>query len=92
MYKRQALIDARTGELTAIRSMPWYAQALLLSGPLHFGDYGGLPLKILWVLLDIITIVVLGSGVYLWLSRRRAPATDPVVSELEPRPVLAPAE
>ncbi|MFZ5730423.1 MAG: PepSY-associated TM helix domain-containing protein [Pseudomonadota bacterium] len=87
-----ALIDARTGELTAIRSMPWYAQALLLSGPLHFGDYGGLPLKILWALLDIVTIVVLGSGVYLWLSRRRAPATDPVVSELEPRPVLAPAE
>ena len=87
-----ALIDARTGELTAIRSMPWYAQALLLSGPLHFGDYGGLPLKILWALLDIVTIVVLGSGVYLWLSRRRAPATDPVVAELEPRPVLAPAE
>lgn len=87
-----ALIDARTGELTAIRSMPWYAQALLLSQPLHFGDYGGLPLKILWALLDIVTIVVLGSGLYLWLSRRRAPATDPVVAALEPRSSLAPAE
>ncbi|MGH1561069.1 hypothetical protein ACRAWD_31825 [Caulobacter segnis] len=24
-----------------MRRMPWYAQALLLSQPLHFGDYGG---------------------------------------------------
>ncbi|MDO8411103.1 MAG: PepSY domain-containing protein [Phenylobacterium sp.] len=87
-----ALIDARTGELSAIRPMPWYAQALLLSGPLHFGDYGGLPLKILWALLDIATIIVLASGLYLWLSRRRAPATDPVVAQLRDRPVLAPAE
>lgn len=69
------LIDARTGSLTDIRPMPWYVQALLLSQPLHFGDYGGLPLKILWSLLDIATIVVLGSGVYLWLRPRRGAAT-----------------
>ena len=66
-----ALIDAETGGLTAVRRMPWYAQALLLPQPLHFGDYGGLPLKILWALLDVITIIVLGSGLYLWLGRRR---------------------
>ena len=77
-----ALIDARTGELTAIRQMPWYGQALLLSGPLHFGDYGGLPMKILWALLDLATIVVLGSGLYLWLSRRKAPASDPVIQQI----------
>src|SRR5215217_5560547 len=68
-----ALVDAQTGELTAMRKMPWYAQALLLSQPLHFGDYGGLPLKILWAVLDVITIIVLGSGLYLWLGRRRTP-------------------
>jgi len=66
-----ALVDARTGELTAMRPMPWYAQALLLSQPLHFGDYGGLPMKILWGLLDVITIVVLGSGLYLWIAKGR---------------------
>lgn len=66
-----ALVDARTGELTAMRPMPWYAQMLLLSQPLHFGDYGGLPLKILWALLDVVTIVVLGSGLYLWLAKGR---------------------
>lgn len=76
-----ALIDAQTGELTAMRSMPWYAQALLLSQPLHFGDYGGLPLKVLWAALDVVTIVVLGSGLYLWLGRRRS-SVDAHVNEL----------
>jgi uncharacterized iron-regulated membrane protein len=64
------LVDARTGKLTAVLQMPWYLRALELSRPLHFGDYGALPLKIIWALLDLITIAVLGSGLYLWLSRR----------------------
>lgn len=67
-----ALIDARTGELAAVAQMPWYVKTLSLSQPLHFGDYGGLALKILWALLDIATIIILGSGVYLWLAKRKA--------------------
>ena len=66
-----ALIDARTGELAAVAPTPWYVKTLSLSQPLHFGDYGGLPLKIVWALLDVITIVVLVSGLYLWFARRR---------------------
>ena len=60
------LVDARTGKLEGVVTMPWYLRALEVSRPLHFGDYGGLPLKIIWVLLDI-------SGLYLWLSRRTSP-------------------
>ncbi len=56
-----------------MRSMPWYMLALRLSQPLHFGDYGAVPMKVLWAILDIIAIIVLGSGVYLWLGRRKAP-------------------
>lgn len=63
------LVDAATGAYDGMREMPWYAKALSLSQPLHFGDYGGLPLKILWALLNTATIIVLGSGVYLWLRR-----------------------
>lgn len=66
------LVDARTARVTAAPELPWYLDALLLSQPLHFGDYGGLPMKILWALLDIATIVVLGSGLYLWLKKRGA--------------------
>ena len=67
-----ALIDAETGEFTDARPMPWYYQALSLSRPLHFGDYGGLPLKLLWAALTLFTIVVLGSGLYLWLVKGAA--------------------
>ena len=66
-----ALVDAATGQLTDARPMPWYFKALSLSRPLHFGDYGGLPLKLLWAVLDVFTIVVLVSGLYLWIARVR---------------------
>lgn len=67
------LIDAETAQVTDSRSLPWYLTVLLLSQPLHFGDYGGMPLKIIWALLDLLTIVVLISGLYLWWIRRNAP-------------------
>lgn len=69
---KPALVDATNGQLTDVRDMPWYVKTLFLSQPLHFGDYGGLPLKILWALLDVAAIVVLGSGLYLWLRKPRA--------------------
>lgn len=70
------LIDARSLEVTAIGQRPWYMDALSMSQPLHFGDYGGMPMKILWAVLDVLTIIVLGSGLYLWWVRRRIPAVQ----------------
>lgn len=77
------LIDASNGRFAATRDMPWYVKTLLLSQPLHFGDYGGMPLKIIWALLDVLTIVLLGSGLYLWLARRpsRQPASLPRIAK-----------
>ncbi|MCF2505660.1 PepSY domain-containing protein [Dyadobacter sp. CY107] len=69
---KPALVDAKTGSLTDMRDMPWYVNTLFVSQPLHFGDYGGLPLKIIWALFDIATIVILGSGLYLWFARNKA--------------------
>ena len=66
------LIDATTLDVTAVVERPWYMDAMGLSQPLHFGDYGGMPMKILWAALDVLTIIVLSSGLYLWWVRRRA--------------------
>lgn len=77
LYK-PVLVDAQTGKVTDSRDLPWYVTALLVSQPLHFGDYGGMPLQILWALLDILTIVVLWSGLVLWWRKRK----QDVVSEL----------
>jgi uncharacterized iron-regulated membrane protein len=74
---KPVLVDAQTAQVTDSRELPWYVTALLVSQPLHFGDYGGMPLKILWAALDIITIFVLGSGLYLWWARRRAARSAP---------------
>ncbi len=65
------LVDARSGKLDKVLEMPFYLRALEVSRPLHFGDYGGMPLKVLWALFDVVAIVVLISGVYLWVVRRK---------------------
>jgi uncharacterized iron-regulated membrane protein len=78
------LIDAATGRIAASRTMPWYVTGLLVSQPLHFGDYGGLPLKILWALLDGITIVVLISGLYLWWRKQRM-SVEQLLAEADPQ-------
>jgi len=70
------LINAADGTLSDSRDLPWYAKALFISKPLHFGDYGGMPLKIIWALLDMITLVVLGSGLYLWGARFFRPTSS----------------
>ena len=70
------LIDAQTLQVTAVGDRPWYMDALGLSQPLHFGDYGGRPMQILWAVLDVLTIIVLGSGLYLWWVRRRGIQTS----------------
>lgn len=84
------LIDAETGQLTPARGLPWYLRALQVSRLLHFGDYGSLPLKILWALLDIITLVVLGSGVHLWFTRGKASIEAPM-AESERQEAASPA-
>jgi len=80
---KPVLLDGETAEVADARDLPLYLKALLVSQPLHFGDYGGMPLKIIWALLDIMTIAVIVSGLYLWFVRRRkqrslpAPAVRP---------------
>lgn len=77
------LVDAESSALVPTPDMPWYLRTLQTSRPLHFGDYGGLPLKVLWALLDVLTIVVLISGLYLWWKRlrpARVVVTEPVPS------------
>ena len=85
---KPVLLDGETGEVADSRTLPLYLQALFISQPLHFGDYGGMPLKLIWAALDMLTIVVIGSGLYLWLARRRkrAPARTDTFAKRAPVP------
>lgn len=63
------MVDAETAAVVATREVPWYVSALMLSQPLHFGDYGGMGLKIVWAVLDVLSIIVLVTGLLLWRRR-----------------------
>lgn len=67
---RPVLIDAETSRLTAVPNWPISLSLMYLTQPLHYGNYAGLTLKIIWGLFDIIAIILLVSGLYLWLGRR----------------------
>ncbi len=77
-----ALVDAVTSEVAAVTDMPLYAKAMFLSEPPHFGNYGGLPLKLLWVTSALLTLFITGNGAWLWWRRRArsAPAAAAAVS------------
>lgn len=68
---RVVLVDAVSGQVPVVAELPGYIKAILLSQPLHFGDYGGLPLKILWTLCAWLTLFVTANGAWLWWNRRR---------------------
>lgn len=79
---KPTLVDAETAALTDTRDMPLHIRALFISRPLHFGDYGGILLKIVWALLDAACITVLVTGLYLWWGRRRV-TLEKRVAEIE---------
>lgn len=70
------LVDANDASNMIAPQVPWYLKVLQVSRPLHFGDYGELPLKIIWALFDIITIIILLSGLYLWAIKKRSFGID----------------
>lgn len=67
------MVDAKSHEVVEVRDMPWYVTTLMLSQPLHFGDYGGMGLKIVWAILDILAIFVLWTGLRLWWQKSHVP-------------------
>lgn len=68
---RAALVDAGSGEVSTLVQLPWYLKAIFLAQPLHFGDYGGLALKLLWTACTWLTLFITANGAWLWWDRRR---------------------
>jgi uncharacterized iron-regulated membrane protein len=78
-----ALVDARMPSSVDYRELPWYLRALMLSEPLHFGDYGGWALKLVWAVFSIITVVISVTGVYVHLASRKQKAARGRTSPLD---------
>jgi uncharacterized iron-regulated membrane protein len=65
------LVDGNSGEVAKALTMPLYFKAILLAEPLHFGNYGGLFLKILWTICALLTFFITANGAWLWWDRRK---------------------
>jgi len=68
---RVVIVDAKTGEVPIVPRVPGYIKLISLSQPLHFGDYGGLALKLLWTACTWLTLFITANGAWLWWDRRR---------------------
>jgi uncharacterized iron-regulated membrane protein len=65
------LSSADSGGLSEVVDLPFYLKALILSEPLHFGNYGGLAFKIIWLLFALCSLLVMLMGVATYWSRTR---------------------
>lgn len=68
---RVILVSAISGDVIETIELPWFIKIIALSQPLHFGDYGGLALKLLWTSCAWLTLFITGNGAWLWWTRRR---------------------
>ena len=73
-YGSTILYDPQTGAHRAtndLRSAGFWPRVLDSFRPLHFGDFGGLPVKILWALGGLAPGILAISGSVIWWLRRR---------------------
>jgi len=65
------LVDGETGAVVRKIEMPAYLQSVYVAEPLHFGNYGGLWLKLFWSLCSLLTLFITANGAWLFFDRRR---------------------
>lgn len=92
-YGSTVAFDAQTGVVKSsndIRTAGAWAQVADAFYPLHFGDFGGLPVKILWCLLGFSPGVLAVSGTVIWWKRNRRVATRFAENENAPGSIATP--
>ncbi|MFC6997944.1 PepSY-associated TM helix domain-containing protein [Rufibacter roseus] len=68
-------VDLNTGAVTSVnflRDKTWYQRALSVLKPLHFGDYAGLGVKLLYSFFGFMPSILAISGFVIWRFRRSA--------------------
>jgi uncharacterized iron-regulated membrane protein len=73
-YGSTVSYDAQTGAFkgaTDLRESGWWTRFVDTFTPLHYGTFGGLPVKILWTLGGLAPGILSVTGFVLWRLRRR---------------------
>lgn len=69
-------VDLGSGEVKGVNFVaekPWQERMLLVFKPLHFGDYAGLPVKILYCFFGMMPGLLSVSGFLIWKLRNHKP-------------------
>lgn len=80
-YGSQVAFDQQTGAVKTVvdlRKLHWWMQFTDTFRALHYGTFGGLPIKLLWSLLALAPGILAVTGFLIWQRRRasrRRPAT-----------------
>lgn len=72
-YFSYVILDGKTGEVLEVSKVtepPAMWQFLIPIADLHFGSFGGLPTRILYVFIGFIPLVLLITGLVMWKRRR----------------------
>lgn len=83
-------IDLHTGQVEGVRfarDLPWQQRAVKVLKPLHFGDYAGLGVKLLYAFFGLLPAVLAISGFLLWCYRPQKKGRQQAV--LRSRPLQA---
>lgn len=65
-----AVVESTTGQVEEVRELPWYLKITAISEPLHFGNYGGLPLKLIWLFMTLATMMLPILGLMLTFRKK----------------------
>ena len=65
------VVDARDGHVAALNHVPLALAAVAIAQPLHFGTFGGLILRLVWLAATWAVMFVTANGAWLWWHRRR---------------------
>lgn len=85
-YGSTVSYDAGTGAWQSsydLRTAGAWAQVVDAFRPLHYGTFGGLPIKILWSLGGLAPGLLAVSGFAIWRLRRRRDIREPALVELQ---------
>lgn len=70
-FSEYLVINANTAKLTEVVELPVLMQSALTATPVHFANYGGIFLKIIWALFAFCSLVVAFLGVFVFFLRQR---------------------
>jgi len=70
------VVDRDTGTHAQARPLPIYLKLALISEPLHFGNYGGMVLKLVWLAFSLLSMALTASGVAAFILKKTRKSVD----------------